>query len=454
MLKRGLTVAVVLLAATVAAHAQPLAVGRGVNEAHVHLKWSDGFSTEFRVRFGSAESDTMTGLGLMDIIENDANLTTIRQDLGWGEYVDGITYKGHSDSGYGGGELWWHYWENDADSRMDWTASWTGAAGRLVHRGDSDTWIYGSAEVPSEPNDPYPAWYGQYQYDANDFAVQCVDYKPTDIIADPLSDLPYDDPNAALGRPTIDTTGDNRSIPMSMSVPATPVYSPFRSTELVSLGEGGSITLAFNHTVRDDPNNPYGLDFIVFGNAWQASTKSWTNGDPTLVSVTPTASSEPGIVSVSQDGIVWYSLTKDAAFRANDPNFIRLGADANDGPFCDSFAPTLGRVYDPNCPDPNMGTWNAYWAEPTNPTLPLNPSLSYASFSGWTVARVVQTYGYSAGGTAYDINRLSLPVDSVTGLKWFKYVRIDDAPGKGTVEIDAVSDVSCPGDYRHSGVKQ
>jgi hypothetical protein len=42
-----------------------------------------------------------------------------------------------------------------------------------------------------------------------------------------------------------------------------------------------------------------------------------------------------------------------------------------------------------------------------------------------------------------------LPVDPNTGLKWFQYIRIDDKKDGSTTEIDAVADVSCPGDYRH-----
>ena len=42
-----------------------------------------------------------------------------------------------------------------------------------------------------------------------------------------------------------------------------------------------------------------------------------------------------------------------------------------------------------------------------------------------------------------------MPTDPNTGLKWFQYIRIDDAKGGGTAEIDAVADVSCPGDYKH-----
>jgi hypothetical protein len=66
-----------------------------------------------------------------------------------------------------------------------------------------------------------------------------------------------------------------------------------------------------------------------------------------------------------------------------------------------------------------------------------------------SVARLAETYGDSAGGTGYDLNRLDLPIDPNTDLKWFQYIRIDDKSGDGTTEIDAVADVSCPGDYRH-----
>lgn len=52
---------------------------------------------------------------------------------------------------------------------------------------------------------------------------------------------------------------------------------------LVSLGAyGGSITLQFASGIKNDPNNPYGVDFTVFGNA----TPTW---------------SEPGIVQVMKD---------------------------------------------------------------------------------------------------------------------------------------------------------
>ena len=52
---------------------------------------------------------------------------------------------------------------------------------------------------------------------------------------------------------------------------------------LVSLGAfGGSITLRFASGIKNDPNNPYGVDFTIFGNA----TQTW---------------SEPGIIQVMKD---------------------------------------------------------------------------------------------------------------------------------------------------------
>lgn len=442
----------ILLTAASATTAAPVEVGTGVNEAHVCIEWADGFRVEYLVRFGLTEAETTTGLGLLDIIEAESDLVVTRVDYGWGIAVDGFRYQDHNDVGYGGGDLWWHYWTDNAGSRDSWVSPWTGAADRIVRHGDADGWVYGHGNAPKPTWEiPFLAGYGQYVHDANDFAMAWIDYRPSGMMNDWLSGIPFDDPNAALGRPAVDTTGDGWSIPLDAAAPVVPVYPAFRQFEMVFLGEGGSITLAFNHPVRDDEHNPYGLDFLVFGNAPQAlaSGQTWDNGDPAGVIVGDSGSSEPGIVSVSQDGVTWYSFTSNPDFMAEDPNFIRLPADADDGPFCDGFAPTLGRVYDPSHADTSIGEWNHWWAEPTNPTLPVDPQLSFEALAGRSVARVAQTYGDSAGGTGYDIARLDLPVDPETGRKWFRYVRIDDAPGGGAPEIDAVADVSCPGDYKH-----
>lgn len=441
-----------LLAVAATASANPIEVGNGVNEAKIYFEWADGFRVEFLVRFGQTESDTITGIELLDLVEAETQLVTERADYGWGISIDGIAYEEHRNAGYGGGAMWWHYWTDDAGSRTAWISPWTGAADRIVRHGDADAWIYGrDGEPKSQWGVPFLSGYGQYACDANDFATAWIDYQPQGMMNDWLNGTAYNDPNAALGRPTVDTTGDDWLAPVTAAVPVVPVYPAFRSQELVFLGTGGSLTLAFNHPVRDDVYNPYGIDFLVFGNTCQAAANGQYLDGSRLVEVILGASdsSEPGIVSVSQDGVTWYSFTSDPNFMAADANFVKLSPEAGDGPFCDGFAPTLGRVYDPCHVDASLGDTNLWWAEPTNPTLPLDPALSAADLSGHSVARAAQIYGDSAGGTGYDLARLDLPVDPNTGLKWFQYVRIDDAPEGGAPEIDAVADVSCPGDYRH-----
>lgn len=250
------------------------------------------------------------------------------------------------------------------------------------------------------------------------FATEVVEYVPgTGIPVDFISGDPFNDPNTALGPPTVDTTGDDWFIPLDEQAPVVPVYPAFRAFEIVTIGYGGHLTLKFDHPVVNDPQNPYGLDFIIFGNASQSvgEGQSWTNRNPNDVTIGSAAvSAELGLVSVSQDGLNWCTYT--------------------DGPYADDFAPTFGRRYDPNNPDPALGEWNEWWGGPTDPTLPLDPNLSSDTFVGKTVAEVAQLYAGSAGGTGFDIG--------VLGLDWIQYVRIENADLGDTPEIDAVADVA------------
>ncbi|GEM_PF-5873001 len=61
----------------------------------------------------------------------------------------------------------------------------------------------------------------------------------------------------------------------------------------VSLGNfGGYIIYYYKDAIFDDPRNPYGIDFIVYGNSYDGSS----------------AFAEPGNVLVSQDGKKWFNL--------------------------------------------------------------------------------------------------------------------------------------------------
>ena len=69
--------------------------------------------------------------------------------------------------------------------------------------------------------------------------------------------------------------------------------SGFVTTSPTSLGNfGGYITYYFEDGFSDNPNNPYGIDFIVYGNSYDGSSEF----------------AEPGQVSVSTDGVTWYNL--------------------------------------------------------------------------------------------------------------------------------------------------
>lgn len=72
----------------------------------------------------------------------------------------------------------------------------------------------------------------------------------------------------------------------------------------VSLGAlGGYIEFKFDKGIKNDSNNPYGVDFVVYGNAF--------NGNP-----------EAGAVQVSEDGKTWYELAGSMYY---DGNFNYVG---------------------------------------------------------------------------------------------------------------------------------
>lgn len=268
---------------------------------------------------------------------------------------------------------------------------------------------------------------------ASDFAVEVVEYVSG---SNPIK--PFTNAVNALGRPAIDASGDGlehhgRIVPISETCPVTPCWPPLivqamyvlSGELLVSIGSGGRLVLKFDHPVDDDPLNPYGLDFTVFGNAFQyydQDNSVWYNRDPSNSIMLSSVGEECGLVSVSQDGTNWYSFTN--------------------GPYADSFAPTLGRVYDTENPDTSIGAWNEWWGAPTDPTRPTDPVISATDFSGENLATMCRCYGQSAGGTSFDLADLpNLPVNPANGLKWFQYIKIEHNDD-GSPEIDAVADVA------------
>jgi hypothetical protein len=177
----------------------------------------------------------------------------------------------------------------------------------------------------------------------------------------------------------------------------TPFAPAFAKSQLVSIGAGGSLTLQFSNPILNDPGNPYGIDFIIFGNTFFATTGGNANG---ALGGNNTGSTR---VEVSMDDVTWYTLNP-------------------------ALAPTVDGIY----PTDGIG----------NPYLPVNPSLTAGSFTGQNLAGVRSLYGGSAGGSGFDLGWAQDGNGDSVDLASVDYVRIDVLSGKS--EIDAVTAVPEP----------
>lgn len=202
----------------------------------------------------------------------------------------------------------------------------------------------------------------------------------------------YTNPASALGEPS------RFSADPKYPGAVTPFNSPFLPEQVVSIGAGGSLTLAFEEPVLDDPMNPFGIDLLVFGNSFFF--------DPiTFEPIARAISADGGTVEVSADGQAW---------------FLVPGAQA------DGLFPTLGYV---DVTDPYSSPAGAV---PTDFTRPVDPGFAWL---GADLATLVAGYDGSGGGAGIDL--------ASVGLASASFVRLGlPAGATGNIEIDAVSDVS------------
>lgn len=245
-----------------------------------------------------------------------------------------------------------------------------------------------SSFIPLQAGDPW--------------ADQIVEYRAgSEISVDFVTNTAFDDPTVVLGEPTRYT-----SDPDNFGGATTPLQSSFRSNEVVSIGKGGSLTVAFDEPVRDDPKNPFGIDLLIFGNSFLFGANIF-NPD---FSFNPAGrfdgiASEGGIVELSDDGV----------------NFTAVEDFEADGLF-----PTNG-YNDLTEPFPFIEG-----NEPTNFTLPVDPTLEVV---GKTYAEVLAGYAGSGGGAGIDIG--------AWGFNQITHVRISNpADAVGVPEVDAFADVS------------
>lgn len=202
----------------------------------------------------------------------------------------------------------------------------------------------------------------------------------------------FTDATSALGSPTRFTSPGS-----PFGGPTTPFQSAFGADELVSIGEGGHLTVRFDNVIRNSASNPFGIDLLIFGNAFYFDA-AFPDG------VAGAFAGEGGTVEVSENGVDW---------------FLVPGAGA------DSGFPTLG-FSDVTEPFPTMAG-----SVETDFTKPVDPGFDP---TGLGLSDIIAGYDGSGGGLGVDIGAI--------GLDFVRFVRVSNPFGSGfTPEIDGFADV-------------
>jgi hypothetical protein len=210
----------------------------------------------------------------------------------------------------------------------------------------------------------------------------------------------YNDPTAALGAPTTFIGYQN----------ADPFDPPYLASDIVGIGTGGSLTLHFNSPIANNANDPFGLNFIIFGHAGFYVTNDFDEdynyiGTPATDGSLFTGGMADVRVSVSADGTTFYTLN-----------------------------PSLTPAVDGLFPTDASG----------NPFLPVNPSLTAADFTGLNLSQIEALYNGSAGGAGFNISWALDNLNQSVSLPSIDYIRLD-VLGDGTpAYIDAISAVPEP----------
>lgn len=188
-----------------------------------------------------------------------------------------------------------------------------------------------------------------------------------------------------------------------------PFNPPYGKEQVLSIGEGGSVTIQFDKPVDDKKKNPFGLDFILFGNTgfiitneFDLTTFNWV-GEPATDGGTFGNNTGVTRVSVSKDGKTFYVL-----------------------------APTLAPVADSLFPTDGAGDFR----------IPVHPGLTAAHFAGATVDDIRALYDGAGGGTGYDLAWARKSNGKKADLSSIRYVRVEVLSGKA--ELDAFVEVDAP----------
>jgi hypothetical protein len=194
----------------------------------------------------------------------------------------------------------------------------------------------------------------------------------------------YTNAAVALGQPNPNTSFG----------PVMPFNPPFSASEIVSLGTNGSLTVSFLTPILNNPGNPYGLDFIIYGSAGFIDADYPNSVTDPLASM---FSNNPGAtrVSVSSDGVNFFTLN-----------------------------PALAPVVDGLFPTDGIGTFG----------LPVNPALGPGNLGNLTLAQLRALYGGSAGGTGYDLAWALDSNNQPVNLSGITQIRVDVLSGRAEID--------------------
>lgn len=178
----------------------------------------------------------------------------------------------------------------------------------------------------------------------------------------------------------------------------TPFASAYEADEIVAIGRGGSLVLQFDHPVTNDPNNPFGIDLLIFGNTFFYAD----DFSPIAQNLWQPA----GLIEVSADGIGWTPIQNVNA----DGLFPTLAYSDETNP----FGGPAGQVL-------------------TDFTKPVDPNFAW---QGLGLTDIIAGYNGSGGGAGVDL--------STVNLSSISFVRVSLATDAAIskIEIDAISDVA------------
>src|ERR1051325_1539725 len=192
-------------------------------------------------------------------------------------------------------------------------------------------------------------------------------------------------PSAALGEPS-------RVTPGMFGGPVDPFDPPFLSSQIVSLGAGGALTVQFNSPIFNSPGHLYGLDFLIFGNAGFDTGPDFNgvaNGSLFGHNAGTTR------VSVSADNVTYYELNP-------------------------AFAPVVDALF----PTDGVGDFQT----------PVNPLLGAAAFAGQDLAGVRNLYAGSGGGAGFDLAWARDGGGQSVNLPGVNFIRVEVLSGKSEID--------------------